>query len=536
MIFDSLEQILTYIKEPQNKFIGKAVKMYTDLNLIVNGVGVDTYLEQIQGYENKSQHELRRKLAMSTKHIMSSTLRSMDKVFTSRGGSMSYNLPDSRKPQMKAIVESVDNGIGIRNWGRLSWKNKFITDPNGIILWEVGEEEIYPTYKSIKSIHDYIITGMQPEYIIFKPYQVDDDDGEYYRVIDDALDRLVVVNGDDIREVEDETYPNYIGFVPAFTCSDIPDPNSDLKISPIDSVVELVKEYLRDMSIHTIYKFLHGYPVFWRYVHDCPKCDGLGKIDGNECPYCDGTGKKLSKDVSDVLGLAVPESGEPSLAPPAGYIQPDNVTWEQQRNELDWLYASIYYAIWGSFSLDKLTDKTATEIMADTQPIIDRLNEFTDTADMVIRKSIEIIGTFHFEGWGGASVSLGRRFQIESPGALLKEYTGGVKNGLSDEALNYMLIQYYHAEFEGQPLMLARMLKLMQVEPFIHIPIEKLKDMNVPEQDYKAKLYYAEWSAGLGNEKVLFVEPSALREQLYIYVSQKELKDESKKGTQNQGV
>ena len=335
MTFENLAQILILIKEPKNKVLPKMVSYHNKLNMLVNGVGVDAYLEKIEGYENKGQKELRTKVAMSTKHVLTALIRGFDKVFTARGGSAYYSLSPNQEAAFKEVLNDIVSGQSFKGWLRHTWMNKYITDPNGLVYFEVSDDWTYPTYKSITSILDYMVNGTRPEYIIFKSHK-QDEGGEYYRVVDDTFDRIVRVRGQDIIEVEDETYENHWGYVPALTCSDIPDPNFDMKLSPIDGVVELAMEYLRDMSIHSIYKFLHGYPVCWRYVEDCRFCDGTGKCDGEDCTRCDGIGKRLSKDVSDVLGLEFPREGETTITPPAGYISPDLGTWQEQREEMKW--------------------------------------------------------------------------------------------------------------------------------------------------------------------------------------------------------
>lgn len=530
MTFETLEEILQLIEKPQNKLLPEMVKQHNVLNMLVNGVGVDNYLEKIEGYENDNQRVLRKKVAKSTKHIFTAILRSFDKVFTSRGGSTFIDLPEGQQAQMKDILANILYGQSLQDWMRTNWKNKFITDPNGLVYFEVEDDQTYPTYKSITSILDYKVDGIRPEYVIFKSHK-EDDTGQYYRVVDDTFDRMVLVKDKSITEVTDETFINYFGFVPAVTCSDITDPNYDMKQSPIDGVTELALEYLRDMSIHSIYKFLHGYPIFWRLVSDCPVCKGTKMFNGKVCYACGGTGKKLTKDVSDIIGIEIPRGDEQMITPPAGYISPDIAAWTEQRNELDWLYAAMNFAIWGTHNRDEAKNETATGRWIDTQPVNDRLNEFADTAEGIMTEGVNAIGIFHFPNWKPAQVAIGRRFQIEPPDVLMKNYTEARIKGLPEHTLTYMLMQYYQTEFAAQPVQLAKITKLMKVEPFVHYTAFQLKDMNVPAEDYKAKLFFTEWAETLPEQSVIFEDEQKLRTELYTYI-----KNKNNEGSQNSGV
>lgn len=528
MIFESLDQIKELINEPANPCMDKARHEHKRLNMLVNGEGVDEYIESYDGYESTDQKNLKKKVAKSTKHLFSALLRPFDKVFTSQGGSLVIDLPDAQKAQFKDTLSAIRYGQSFTNWMRTNWKNKFITDPNGLIFYEVMDGETYPTYKAITSIHDYTLSGNTPEYVISKSHK-EDDGWEYYRVMDDAVDMVVRVKGEVIEEVD--SYPNYWGYIPAHTCSDISDPNYEKKISPIDGVSEVAMEYLRDMTIHSVYKFLHGFPVFWRYTEDCPVCDGMRKIDGATCTYCSGTGKKLTRDVSEMVGLEPPAEGEASITPPAGYVQPDLATWQQQIDELDWLYTAMHFALWGTHTREEATAETATGRFIDTQPVNDRLNEFADSTESVMNAGINTIGGFYFPNWRGATYAVGRRFQIESQDALIERYQQGRKEGLPQHTLNALMVQVYQTMYENQPLQLAKMTKLMHIEPFLHMTPEQVNDLNVPRDDYLAKIYFAEWAESLSEQDIVFTSNEALKTQLITYIKTKQ--DE---GITNPGV
>ena len=503
------DQIFKYIKTPQNPNLTRAVNQYTQLNVNVNGLGVTEYLDTLQGYENIDQAKLRKKRAKSNKHIFSAALRPMDKILTAKGGSVFLNLPDSQEDMAKAQLANVRNGESMKDFFQKIWKNKFVTDPNGLIMFEVEDDNTYPTYKSILCIHDYLISGIVPDYIIFKKYSETFaennglSEGDYYRVIDDAFDYVVRMGDESATIIDDLTFDNYFGVVPAFTCSDLQDPNFDLKLSPIDSVIELSDEYMLDGSIHSIYKFLHGFPLYWQLLSDCSHCEGSGKIEGEKCSYCSGTGKDLKRDVSKIFGVEPPVGDDPVIVPNiAGYVSPPIDVWQEQRVELDWMETAIEFGIWGTERTEEAKNETATGAFINTQPKNDRLNEMSDTTERLMKTAVDLYLSFYYINYPGSAINLGRRYLIEPPDSIMKRFIDGKEGGMPATSLRNILIEYYHTIYENQPNNLAKMVNLINTEPFPHLSIDELPEYT-SQDDKLGKLYINDWVAQLENQQYL---------------------------------
>jgi len=471
----TIETVQKLIKKPANEdiIIDSRIR-HAKLAMHVNGTGVELAVEKLEGLESEEQKELRRRLVKSTRSTFATLLRPFDKVFAANGGSVYYDIKD---PEFTVYINSLAGGIGLRTWLKQYWKNKFMTDPNGIILIEVdyqGNPE--PKYKSVTNIRDYVYQGTDLEYIIFEPIKGKNfplpegveielkQDGEYYRVIDDEADRIVLVEGETATEVEELTLPNLWGRVPGVLCSDMVQPESDGKMSPVEEVIDVANELLRDTSIHSVYKALHSYPLFWAYLPDCPHCDGTGKIEGEQCRYCKGKKKDLSKDVSKILGLEPPEEGEPNIAPPGGYVQPDLGSWTEQRTELDWLKREMHFTLWGTHTREQAANETATGRFIDAQPVHDRLDDFATTTEKLEQKLTDFIGEYKYKGYKGSSVSYGRRYLIETPETIWKRYQDARESGSPRSTLDYLLEQFYEVEFKHQPMQMEIHIKLMNVE------------------------------------------------------------------------
>ena len=480
----------------------KTVRKYSNkLNVHINGIGVADYLNHIVGFENKRQYELRQKYATSNKFVFENLLRPVDKVFSSTGGSTIVETKtDQSKKIVSAFLKKFEGGVSIRKWIQTIQSNKYYSDPSGVVFFEWKDNETWPTLKSIHNIRNYEFDGRRLEWILFEPFKKKDGEkelpGDYYRFVDNSFDYLIHVIDDNFVIVEDETYENPWGYVPAIINSDILDSTLSYHISPIDKVVELADHYLTTTSVKNIYEFLHGYPIFWAYVEPCRRCDGTGLYDGNNCNMCDGTGHTFNKDVSDIIKLKPPKSNEePKLAPDvAGYVQPDLQTWEQQRTELDWLWGLMHYTMWGTAQNEIADNETATAAFLDVQPVNDRLNSFADSFEALEKFMIDVISEFYIrDNYKGASVNYGRRYLVESPDIIWSKYQAAREKGSNKISLNYLLIQFFQTEFKNDIQNMTAAIKGMKHEPFVHKTDEEINSLPISNLDKMKKFYFNEF-------------------------------------------
>lgn len=532
-----LTDIQKRIKKPvSEEIILDSRVRHTTLRMHVNGVGVEDAIEQLSGLESDEEKELRERLVRSTRATFSTLLRHFDLVFSANGGSVFYDIKD---PNFAVYINSLSGGIGLRTWLKQRWKNKLMTDPNGVILIEVDEKgNAAPAYKSINRIKDYVYEGINLEYIIFEPIKGSamdpvegvefNPDGNYYRVIDDASDRFVRVEGEEISVVDELTLPNLWKRVPGVLCSDIVQPESDGKASPVEEVIDVANELLRDTSVHSVYKALHSYPLFWAYLPDCPHCDGTGKDEnsGGKCSHCKGFKKDLRKDVSKILGLEPPGEGETSLTPPGGYVQPDIGSWTEQRTEIDWLKREMHYTLWGTHTREEAANETATGKFIDAQPVHSRLDDFATTTEKLEQLLTDLIGEYMFKSYGGSSVSYGRRYLIETPETIWKRYEEARQKGAPRSTLDYLLLQFYEVEFKHQQTQLDVHVKLMKVEPFIHLLESEVIAMPINGEDKATKIYYDEWRKTMSDGDIIIKSAEDLLKLLKGYAAGKYVEPE----------
>lgn len=526
--FSEIEQL---IKAGRPDWIKQAQKESTVLNVHVNGVGVAEYLNRVNHYENPRQYQLRKDFATSNKYVFENILRPVDKVFSAKGGNKIYKTStDSKQKQLSKVLSNIDYGYSISDWIQKVQANKFYTDPNGLVFFEVEDGETYPTQKSIKSIFNYKSDGRLLDWVIFEPEKRKDSSGvelpgDFYRVVDDKFDYIFYVIDENVKLIEEETFKIAFDSLPAIINSDLIDDSLVGKKSPIDSVVELSDHYLTTNSVKNIYEFLHGYPIFWAYVQPCKVCDGTGLYKGATCSSCDGDGHTFRKDVSDIIKLKPPtEQGQPKLAPDiAGYVQPDLEVWREQRKELEWIWGFMNLTLWGSHRQDQADNETATAAFIDVQPVNDRLNQFADSFEGLEQIMTDFLGQFYLkESYKGSSINYGRRYLVETPDQIWNKYEKAKEKGSPKISLDYLLTQFYQTEFANDIESLTIAQKAIKIEPFIHKTDEEINSLNdINPDDKKAKYYFNEWFKTLKYEEILITETDKLKNKFQEYLNTK---------------
>lgn len=522
--FDEIKEI---IKKGQPDWITKAIKEHKRLNVHVNGKHTAAYLQAIDNIENPKQLALRKEFLTTNRHIFANISRPIDKVFSAKGGGNIYNLnTDSKEKKLTDRLSNVRHGKTIRNWIKDIQANKYYTDPNGLVFFEWNSESTYPTIKSIKAIQNYESDGRTLEWVLFEPIEDAENNTKTYRFVDDKFDYTISATkskeGDKYTILEDQTYNNPFKEVPAIINSDII--NSDLthSESPFELIISLADHYLRTGTIKNINEFLHGYPIFWRYATDCQICKGTGYIDGKKCTSCFGTGKNLNKDITDVIQVERPGTGEPVLTPDlAGYVTPDIESWREMRIEQDNIQSLMELTIWGSKMVKDAPNETATAAFLNVQPVNERLNGFSDAFEDMEKKMTDLIGTFYLKTYSGSSISYGRRYLIEPPDVIWKKYETARKEGVSKVALDYLLLQFYQSEYNNDIENLTVIQKSIKLEPFIHKTDEELVKLPVAEDDKKAKIYFNEWFNQVNTFDLLTKDVKALQKEYETYLNTK---------------
>jgi hypothetical protein len=512
----SLEEIKAYIQEPQNsEFIKEANRIRRKHELHVNGMHVTKWLDKIEGIENDDYISLREALALPiTVPESNRIITAENKVFTARGGGRFYDFTNDRdKEEFREILKDVRKGLSMHSFMQKDWKRYVNYDSSGILLVEINpeDESLYITYKSSEYLHDVSYKSAQEiDYIIFKPY-TDEQGYQVYRVIDDSYDYLIKEKNGVYSIDEDNTFENIWGFVPGTFISDRIDKKEKAFDTHISEAMIYADSLLLDHTIYRIYKIKQGIPFVWQYQRACSNCNGSGYVDkseGTTCGSCSGKGyDNINRAASELITLPMPEEGEPSIIPPAGYVQPDLETWRQFETTMQGEKEKMYSSVWGEISvIDRQRNNiTAREVEIRENSKESKLNDISDNAEKVEKRLTDIFALFYFPGsYEGSIINYGRDYYTKSSDELIMEYEDGLQKSLPSTELTNILERYYHTLYSRSPQKLNESIINLKAKPFYHWSPERLLSMNVAQEDYLKNLYFDEFKVWYEKNKKMF--------------------------------
>lgn len=535
----SLAEISEIIKGRIPSKIHYAREMATKVNMHVTGQGSKEFLIKLDDYENDAQKSLREKLLKSNKALMSYLLRPLDKIFTAKGGSISYNVSEAEKVQIKESELLVVGHLGIKKHLKKSVKDKYVIDPNTILFFDVDKEET-PIELMIDSFSqvDYSIKGNNIEWFIFKNGIVKKDiffpdidqyvktSIQTYRYIDKDVDLLIEKVGDNVVQVGEPITRN--DNLPGIFLGDEMCPNKGVYKSLLWDIVEEADEFLRDTSVQNVHKLAHNYPIYWWYANDCIRCEGEGVIkvekspdvyEETVCPSCGGDGRHKRKNASDNIILKVPTNDEPVLAPNiAGVVQP-NTEWIEKMMKMEEIaIRKMYKSLWGDVKESSGKRETATGRIIDAQPSVDRLRDHSDTFSKIHKHYIDMIGYFTISKKVNSSVFYGTRYILETSDDITKLMIEASNAGVPDSIIIDLSCRYYDSEYQNDDIELLKRKKLAQIEPFPTVKASEI--IQTQNSDFiNKKLLFPEFSRSIGSGDLLTKTVEELKEQFKIFIN-----------------
>lgn len=489
MIFKDDAQAIEFIKSNQQVTPEwKAMRDYSkELKALVNGDKfIDELICKIEGIESDLKANARSKYSKSIKSMFAKLFQPIDNIYYATGGLKDYDIKESVKKDFLSKIANIRDNKTLSEWVQNNAIQLLNTDPNGLIFLEYKDQDVYPTYKSIDSIRNYKSKGQILDYCIFEPKIIKTK--TYWRIVDDVKDRTFLQSGNEYTLVKDLTFDHPFGQVPALVCSNINIVGQKTKLAAIDNILDDAKEYARDQSFLTLYKIYKGNPLFWKYIQVCGDCNGTGTNDGENggtetCGSCNGHGiYKAKNDVTDVIQLPMPDNADDVVIAPniAGFISPDLDVWTKYEETLKLEFENIYKTHWGTMygMQNDLTTgvRTATEVIADKQPLENQLNKYADFCEYIEWKISEWMLNFYDlskpKNESKITINLGRRYIIESYDVLLDRYEKSAAAGDNNTILDKLYIEYLNAKYRNNPIDLQANITKSMVEPYLHINLQ----------------------------------------------------------------
>jgi|AntAceMinimDraft_18_1070375.scaffolds.fasta_scaffold02306_6 hypothetical protein len=506
----SQKEALELIKKNQTptRLVEKLRKESEMLYALIEGDSFkEKLIDQIEFIEGSSKSIARKKYSRDIQDFFERLFQPLENIWYATGGNKVYDIDDEDiKREFLFSISNIKDSNTLSHWIQNTGINLSHVDPNGVMFLEYTTEhkkEVYPTYKSINDIRSYSKRGQLLDWILFEPIKAkfQGQDVKLWRIVDDTIDRTFVELGQEFIYSEQMSFNHPFGEVPALLNSNIVKTGMDYRISPITPILGLSKEYARDQSIKTIYKFTQGFPIHWRYVTECDECKGRGKNDdGDNCSFCDGRGYLTKGDVTDMVTLPVPTADQATIAPNiAGHIKPDNETWNQYTTELATLERIATITYWGT-PLNSIETfggrKTTTEVLFNKQPIENRLNKYADYGEFIEWKMSEWILNF-IDGQkprkeSSIVINYGRDYVIEPSDTILARYEEAKGKQENDVIMDELFRQYLQATYRTNPVELAKNLIKSEVEPYLHQNLKDVFDIFGSEEAQR-KILFSKW-------------------------------------------
>jgi len=544
--FIELKSIIESKPDPR---IIAAREMSNKLVLHVDGVGLQDFLARINNYENEEQFKAREKHAISNKFITEELLRPTDNAFNARGGSKNYKFKtdsELKEIQFTNKLSEIRNSHSLSWYIENEWFNKFITDPNGLIVIESTEEgeEAYPTYKSIHSIKGYKQNGVFVDWVVFEPHEeiktekigLSSEIIKRFWAVDEV--NWYLVKQEAGKVIIENVIPHGFNRTPAMLCSSIVDNVTGWKKSPIDAQVELLNKYVVSHSVLNIAEFFHNYPQVYEYADDCVRCGGSGNLNETfpdkpyeKCPNCQN-GRFVKKDVTDVTYMKVAKDKDTPMltVPPKGVVDMPTEPWELMIKSVDRTWNRIFFSHWGTVVSREGKNETATGRYIDAQPVNNRLNKYSKSIEQAHTIIANFLGNFYFPlTFDKAFIQYGRRYLIETPDQIWEKYLKAKLEKAPVSTLDILLSQYLESEFRENEQMYIVETKKVKLEPFVHWDIALVREsLTISNKDKQRKEFFGEWVQTKSTEEMLSSGIESLRGDLNKYVKLKVINDESK--------
>ena len=532
-------KISELLQKPLNReSITRGAKLQADHKIHITGEGYLSRVQLVEGYESQTDYEnVKRQVAKPATILITSTIIDNLNRWTSAQGTVKkadFRNPEKDK-QFQEILNKVWNGKSYEDFVNSFQKEAIYTEFNGFVgvtkpqikvdamgqgfaISEGIEKKIevdaegnstkpldpYMIFISISDIHDYFLTGDKVEYLIIRLEK-----NKKYRVIDDAFDRIVTIDG---KTYSENKIPNELGYVPFRKVTNINEKilNNQVKTSPINHLLPALDRYFSCDADLRMQFIRHNYPKLAIVVTPCTTCGGnaqLGQYGSGyvyedevklKCRDCDGTGKRIPVSRAGVIGIPqyLKQGDTAYPGSPASYVTPETESLKLAVEDLQKQKESILYAGTGDKSLVSEDIRTATENMINSRSLEDRISEIStmiEEFEVFIKKAIkdshkDFASIEDYE----ISVKYGKKITLKDEASILKEIQEAKKAGMNFTYIHSLQTDLIFARYKNNTTELERQLLLNDIEPFAGYTIDELMKLEkyIEDRDLQLKVNF----------------------------------------------
>lgn len=443
------------------------------------------------------------------------------------------SLVDSIKDQYAKVFEAKDaffdihiqkeKKVGLKEFltktrEEVFWKEKALdllfSDVNSLLMVdlppvEVGGDPFFYTV-DIESVHEVSETNGKLDYIVISLR--DEDEGKYYKVVDDENYYEVFHKGEDV--VITKTAYHGIGQVPCnFIFQEgLTNKNPYIKRSGISSVLGSLDTLVRKYTAKENLDLYNAFPIYWKYQEDdddefdkqtiIDEYVDAGKTTSEALTlYDDYIRKKKIKNpllgAGTVIEVPTPsDNTEPDLRDPVGIISPDKTSLEYNTTEVERLEDKIFRKATGRPQEKEIADRpVASQIQSQYEGERNVLLWVSEQMSKSRKWLVEVLCKAKGEDVV-CTASFGSEFFIEDERSVLENFKLYKEAGASQSALSMRNKSLIEASTKGKPTERERLYLLEHLEPMPLMDLEKVREyveLDLVEfKEWDLKLNFAE--------------------------------------------
>ena len=438
----------------------------------------------------------------------------LSKVFTARGANQYYEFS---RPELQQDFEQFleDQKVQERLQNKFQkvsftgFQGAFVVDLPPVMNGADALPEPYWDYIPSKQIHDALLSENKYEYLIIRQSEtVNGQPAEYYVCLDDAFTHVVARGSDgQLRYSDERSVAHNLGYVRAFAPTlQTAKADSDVtRTSILHKALPVAKVYLRDYNVHELDKTFHGFRTMWSYGIPCDyqesakieggcagdaryetvRCDATGHLDYHDgrtrtCPRCLGLKRIVPVGPDKTYVVQIPDSKEqPTITPPAGFIEKDIKTSIEQREELGVQERQLEQAALGKEGVLNRDTKveTATGKAIDLQPVFDRCTTYGESWKHVLKNVVDTMARLRYDAdFRQSAINVGKKYSIETVDELKLRYKLAKEAGYPDSVLFGLLEDIVYTEYADDPMELEYNRLKLYLEP---VPTRSTSEVQV---------------------------------------------------------
>lgn len=478
------------------------IKFHTDTNIkSVQTASFVRFKNFVKSILPKDKYELVMnllKFPLPTNKVTEAVWVKLSKIFDGRNPAINYQFFNTQeRDDWEWYRQEVLGEPSV--WSDKAW-DYFKTEINCIVVVDMPEKG---TDSRLPEPYFYFVPI---EYV--KSYSVDSRTGNMEWVIFENGDRYVAIDGESYRTYvkEDDgkigrkrsTSPHGLGYCPARFFWDEPLTLSepDVKKSPLSKALGDLDWYLFS-SVSKKHLDIYGsYPIYSGYEEECDytndegdtcrkgflvKADGHYKTDltGNlvRCPLC--SSKKNLAGPGTYVEVPVPMEGQPDLRNPIQILTIDKQSLDYNVSELERQKQDIINSCVGIdptiLNETSLADKQVDATFESQEAVLNRTKRGFESIQQWVDTTICRLR--YGDAFLSAKINYGNEFYTLTPETLRKRYADAKEAGASISELEALDQQTIETEYRHNPLQLQRMIILGDLEPYRHLSVTELVDL-----------------------------------------------------------